>query len=194
MADQPLFVVLAGPNGAGKSTAAAVLLEPSLTFVNADEIAKGLSGYPSRSVDLEAGRIALERMERLEETRADFAFETTLASRALASRIKRLKTSGYHVRLLYVWSPSAEFSLFRVAARVQSGGHDVPAETIRRRYRASMINFQTLYRPIVDRWIVYDNSGRNKPRAIATGVGLSVETVADPDLWSRFEKGLSSDA
>ena|SRR5438270_4805730 len=192
MHDRPLFVVLAGPNGAGKSTAAAVLLDPSLTFVNADEIAKGLPGYPSHSVDLEAGRMALERMDRLEEARADFAFETTLASRSLASRIKRLKVAGYHVRLLYVWSPSAEFSLFRIAARVQSGGHDVPGETIRRRYRASLINFQTLYRPIVDRWIVYDNSGGVRPRPIATGVGPDVETVSDLALWARFEEGLSS--
>ncbi len=146
------FIVLAGPNGSGKSTAASALLHSSVTFVNADEIARGLPGYPSRPVDLEAGRLALARMDRLAEIRADFAFETTLASRSLASRVTRLKSAGYFFQLIFLCAPNADFSVQRVASRVSAGGHDVPEETIRRRYRAGLVNFCELYRPLADRW------------------------------------------
>jgi hypothetical protein len=93
--DQPVVIILAGPNGAGKSTAAARLIPPSVTFLNADEIAKRLSTYPSVSADLEAGRILIREMDDLETRRADFAVETTLASRTLAPSMARLRRSGY---------------------------------------------------------------------------------------------------
>jgi predicted ABC-type ATPase len=193
MAAQPLFIVLAGPNGSGKSTAASALLGPSVTFVNADEIAKGLSGYPSRPVDLEAGRVALERMDRLAQTRADFAFETTLASRSLAPRAARLKSIGYSFRVLFLFSPNPDFSVQRVASRVRAGGHGVPEETIRRRYRAGLINFRDLYRPLADHWTVYDNTEVGDPKIIASGTGTRVETVVDCQLWTKFEERLASD-
>jgi predicted ABC-type ATPase len=119
----PQLIVIAGPNGAGKSTAASRLLPEGMTFVNADEVAKSLPGYPSKSVDLQAGRLVLEQMDQLEDQGADFAVETTLATRALATRIVRLRQSGYHFRLIFLWSPSADFSIQRVAARVRAGGH-----------------------------------------------------------------------
>jgi predicted ABC-type ATPase len=120
----PLVIALAGPNGAGKSTAATRAIPSSMPYVNADEIAKTLPSYPSRSVDLEAGRLALEELERLESNRASFAFETTLAGKTLAPRIRRLRPSGYVFRLVFVWAPSAEFCILRVASRVRAGGHD----------------------------------------------------------------------
>jgi predicted ABC-type ATPase len=193
MLSQPLFVVLGGPNGSGKSTAASSLIDPSVTFVNADEIAKTLPGYPSQLADLEAGRIALDRMNRLEAARADFAFETTLASRSLAPRISRLKAAGYFLRLLFVFSPSPEFSIFRVATRVMAGGHDIPEETVRRRYRAGLVNFRDLYLPLADRWIVYDNTGEGTPKIIATGAGSEPPIVKDISLWARFEERSTSD-
>jgi predicted ABC-type ATPase len=102
VAHNPKIVVLSGPNGAGKSTAATSILPPDLTFLNADEVAKILPGYPSTRADLQAGRRILEIMNALERERADFAVETTLASRTLAHRLKRMKLAGYLVRLIYV--------------------------------------------------------------------------------------------
>jgi predicted ABC-type ATPase len=193
MAEPPLFVVLAGPNGSGKSTAASALLEPPVTFVNADEIAKGMPGYPSPAVDIEAGRFALQRMDELAALRTDFALETTLASRSLAPRIVRLRAEGYYIRLVFLFSPNPEFSVFRVASLVRSGGHGVPEETIRRRYRAGLLNFRDLHRPIVDRWVVYDNTREGEPRMIASGLASGDETIVDPALWARFRERLASD-
>lgn len=185
----PLFVVLAGPNGSGKSTSAASLLPPTMTFVNADEIAKGLPGYPSGGADVEAGRIALGLLDELASQRADIATETTLASRSLAARVERLKRGGYHFRLLFLWSPSADLSIARVASRVAAGGHHVPEEVIRRRYRAGLLNFRTLYRPLADSWVVYDNTTVAGLRPIAEGSGREVIKIADAGLWRRFEEG-----
>jgi predicted ABC-type ATPase len=128
----PLVVVLSGPNGAGKSTAADQILPTELMFLNADEIAKTLPGYPSPGVDRQAARRILEMLDSLEERRAGFSVETTLASRSLAHRLVRLRSVGYVVRLIYLWTPSPEFSIWRVAERVRAGGHGIPEDAIRR--------------------------------------------------------------
>jgi predicted ABC-type ATPase len=179
----PQVIVIAGPNGAGKSTAAAYLLPERMTFINADEIAKTLPGYPSPGADLHAGRLALERMDELERQRADFTVETTLATRSLASRIARLRRSGYEFRLLFLWSPSADFSVHRVAARVRAGGHDIPEETIRRRYGAGIKNFFELYQPLADMWAVYDTKQLGPPKLIAEGTIDLGEWIDDPETW-----------
>jgi hypothetical protein len=114
----PQVVVIAGPNGAGKSTCASLYLPFGMTYVNADEVAKGLPGYPSPLVDVQAARIVLEMMDELESRQESFAVETTLAARALAARLSRLRKAGYRFHLVFVWSPSADFSVLRVAARV----------------------------------------------------------------------------
>jgi predicted ABC-type ATPase len=139
------IVLIAGPNGAGKSTCASKYLPAGMAFLNADEVAKGLPGYPSPAVDIQAGRIILEEMDEHERRSESFAVETTLATRSLASRIVRLRRSGYRFHLVFVWSPSADFSVQRVASRVRSGGHHIPEETIRRRYIAGIKNFVHLY-------------------------------------------------
>ncbi len=188
---RPQIIVLAGPNGAGKSTAAAHLLPEGMTFVNADEVAKCLPGYPSKAADIWAGRIVLERLDELEWQRADFAVETTLASRSLAPRIVRLRRSGYFFHLIFIWSPSADLSVQRVAERVRRGGHDIPEETIRRRYEAGIKNFFMLYRPLADTWAVYDTSqGQGDlPDLIAEGrMGEGVQ-AHEPHLWRRMQEG-----
>jgi predicted ABC-type ATPase len=143
-------LILSGPNGAGKSTPAAFLVPEGVAFVNDDEIAKELSTAPTPIVELRAGRLMLERLYELGCRRVDFALETTLANRAFAPRIERLRNAGYRVHLFYLWLPSADLAVARVAERVRCGGHHVPEETIRRRYDAGLRNFLYLYRPIVD--------------------------------------------
>lgn len=188
MGKRPIAVIVAGPNRAGKSTAAARLLPPGLVYLIADEIAKGLPSYPSGAADLEAGRILIMAMEDLERKRSDFAVETTLASRSLAARMIRLRASGYLFRLVFVWSPSVEFSIARVAARVRSGGHAIPEQTFRRRYRAGIGNFFSLYVPLADLWSVHDNISLEGFRLIAEGGLGAAESIHIPEAWREMRE------
>jgi predicted ABC-type ATPase len=182
-------VVVAGPNGAGKSTTAPYLLRDALQvseFVNADTIASGLSAFNPESVAVAAGRIMLGRMRRLAEAGADFAFETTLASRSFAPWLLELKRRDYHVHLLFLWLESADLAVSRVAERVRLGGHHVPEETVRRRYDKGLRNFINLYMPLSDTWQLFDNSRWTGPRPIAAGEGLNVSFIGDNASWRRL--------
>jgi predicted ABC-type ATPase len=184
----PEILVIAGPNGAGKSTCIARYLPTGMPFLNADEIAKELPGYPSASADIQAGRIVLEQMDEFEGRAESYAVETTLATRSLATRITRLRKHDYRFHLVYVWSPSAEFSIQRVAWRVRAGGHHIPEETIRRRHASSLKNFFVLYQPIADVWGVLDNTGLDGPRVIASGRLGSEPIIGDSDLWNQIRQ------
>ena len=186
MAAGPSVVVLGGPNGAGKSTSAPRLLRGSLKveeFVNADTLAQGLSAFRPEDVALDAGRIMLRRLDELEAQRKSFAFEATLASQALARRLARLKTQGYTVHIVFLWLPTADLAIARVAERVRAGGHDVPSDAVRRRFSRGLRNFFTLYRPTADTWRLYDGSSIRGPRLVASG-GVGSETrVRDRKTW-----------
>jgi len=157
--EPPTVAVLAGINGAGKTTASRDILTNVLripVFVNADAIARGLNAFNVDSEAAKAGRVMLEHLRELAVARRSFAFETTLSGRTYASWLASLRATGDEVQLLYYWLDSAEAAINRVAERVRSGGHHVPDETIRRRYRLSVQNFFRLYRPLADHWRVYE--------------------------------------
>jgi predicted ABC-type ATPase len=178
--------VLAGPNGAGKTTVSRALVRDELaihTFVNADAIAQGLSGFSPDAAAVAAGRLMLQRIRALAATDVDFAFETTLASRSLAPRLMRLRRNGRELLLVFVWLPSPELAIERVRGRAASGGHDVPIATIRRRFARGIENFHRLYRPLVDRWWRYDN-GLAQARLAARGEGATVEVLL-PATWQQ---------
>ena len=162
--------IIAGCNGAGKTTAAYTIL-PDIwqcqEFVNADEIARGLSPFNPESVAIQAGRLMLERIEILLEQDVSFAIETTLATRSYVQLVRKAQAKGYCVQLLFFWLNSPEVAIQRVALRVAEGGHDIPKEVIKRRYYAGIRNFFDLYKDIVDSWMVVDN-GHNPRKAIAT--------------------------
>jgi predicted ABC-type ATPase len=185
--ENPSVVVLAGPNGAGKSTLAGVLLIGHLRvseFIDADVLARSLPR--SQATAVAAGRAVLRRLDRLAAARQSFGFETTLASRSFAPRIRRLLASGYECHLVFLWLASTELAVARVADRVRLGGHAVLEETVRRRYRSGLQNFFRLYRPLTTTWRVYDNSGVD-PRLIATGAGTVTLTVNDSGTWRRIQ-------
>lgn len=172
MGKAPHIIILAGPNGAGKSTSAPVLLRDTFAvdeFVNADSIAQGLSAFRPESVALEAGRIMLKRLQELAGKRADFAFETTLASRTFAPWLKQLAATGYKSHLMFLTLPNADAAIARVASRVSLGGHNVPASDIRRRFAAGLKNLFSLYMPVVSSWQIFDNSYPDRPVKIAEG-------------------------
>lgn len=127
-------------------------------FVNADEIAKGLSPFKPEEVAIDAGRIMLQRIDRLLSEQETFAIETTLSTRSYKKLVERVKRLGYEVILLFFWLPSPEMAQQRVALRVASGGHNIPTEVIHRRYWLGIENLFSIFVPIVDRWSLYDNS------------------------------------
>jgi len=182
----PLVVMIAGPNGAGKSTTAPDLLRHALRvqeFVNADPIALGLSGLHPERAALAAGRVMLARLRTLAQLRADFAFETTLASRTFAPWLDELRASGYRAHLAFLSLSSIELALERVAERVRLGGHDVPPDVVRRRFTAGLRNFFSIYRQRVDSWQMYDNSGLTH-RLIASGRSDGTVIVEAQASWT----------
>ena len=167
----PRVVIFAGPYGAGKSTHADALLAALgiETFVNADYIARGLSGRNTDSVAFEAGRIMLKRLHQLSEAKADFAFESTLSSRTFAVFLRSLKQQGYAVVIYYFSLANTQLAVRRVKLRVSLGGHDVPADVVRRRFGRSLSNFFGLYVPLADEWTLFDNSTSPRARSVAVG-------------------------
>jgi len=153
--------IISGCNGAGKTTASYTVLPEILNcreFVNADEIARGLSPFNPNSVAIEAGKLMLQRIENLLGRNKTFSLETTLATRSYVNLVRRAQKQGYRVSLLYFWLNSPELAMKRVAERVSKGGHDIPQETIKRRYAAGINNLFKLFMPIVDYWAIFDNS------------------------------------
>ena len=185
---QPSVVVLGGPNGAGKSTAAPRLLRGALSvdeFVNADTLARGLSAFQPERAAVEAARVMLGRFQELVRTRKSFACEATLASITLAGHLVRWRALGYRIHVVFLWLPTVELALQRVAARVEAGGHDVPEDTVRRRFDRGRRRFFGTYMPLADRWRLYDASAVAGPRLIATGRGLAHRRILKPDLWRQ---------
>ena len=165
---EPRCIVIAGLNGAGKTTFAQEFL-PSYAkvvhFVNADLIAGGLSPLRPQLAAIASARLLLKELDRLANGGVDFAFESTLSGVSHVSRLKRLKEAGYRVEIIYLTLPSPEIALRRIALRVQQGGHGIPKVDVIRRFQRSWENFERLYQPIADAWMVYDNSG-DKPELI----------------------------
>jgi len=186
----PKVIVLAGANGVGKTTAAPRLLRDTLglvEFVNADTIARGLAGFDPDAAALEAGTIMFDRIRQLGVQRHSFAFETTLASRSLAPWIAELLQAGYEFQLVFLWLPSPDLAVQRVADRVRFGGHNVSEATVRRRYERGLQNFFHLYQPMATAWRMYDNTDAGNMQLIAEGQGAAVTAVWDGTLWDSIQ-------
>ena len=187
----PQVIVLAGPNGAGKTTASPWLLRGAVgvrDFVNADDIARGLSAFNPERVAVTAGKLMLRRLRELASANENFAFETTLATRVFAPWLKELMARGYSFHLLFLYLPDAQTAVDRVARRVIEGGHSVPEETIRRRYDAGLRNFFELYKPIAMTWRMYNGSTRPPYRLIAKSVTGGPVVIRDRPIWERLEQ------
>lgn len=184
----PSIYIIAGPNGAGKTTFANRFLPAYVRcteFLNADLIAAGLSPFSPESQNLRASELMLERMDALVERRASFSFETTLAARSYQRRIRSWREAGFKVYLFFLWLPSAEMAVARVANRVRQGGHGLPEETIRQRYSRGISNFRELYRSIVDYWECIDAS-QLPPGQVARSNETSYE-VFNAAVWTLVE-------
>lgn len=187
--DKKLYII-GGCNGAGKTTASYTVLPDILNcreFVNADEIAHGLSPFNPGSVAIESGKLMLRRIKELLGRDDTFAIETTLATRSYVNLVHQAHAKGYVVTLVFFWLRTPELALQRVAERVSNGGHDIPAPTTQRRYAAGIKNLFNLYAPVVDAWFVYDNS--NTPRIEVAHGGMDVPTtVIDGELFTKMKE------
>jgi predicted ABC-type ATPase len=195
MAATPRVVAIAGPNGAGKSTVAKQIVRSFGidVFVNADTVATGLSALAPEREAVAAGRIVLQQMRRLAASRESFAFETTLASRTYARMLRGMSDLGFAFHLVYLWLPSADMAVSRVAGRVSAGGHDIPEPVIRRRFDRSLDYFFNIYRPLADSWIMLDNSSATAPTPVAWhNVGGPLR-ILKSGPWERLRRQYEKD-
>lgn len=186
MAHKTLYII-AGCNGAGKTTASITILPEILQcreFVNADEIAKGLSPFNPESVAIEAGRLMLERIAFLIKGDQSFAIETTLSTRSYAKLVKQAQQLGFRVQLLFFWLPTPEHAIERVAQRVREGGHNIPTDVIQRRYQAGIQNLFHIYMPIVDAWMIVEN--QNNPRILIADGGFEETNIYNQELFNKL--------
>ncbi len=185
----PNLYIIAGPNGAGKTTASYNLLPDILhcpNFVNADEIARGLSPFAPETVAYSAGRIMLQRIEELLPQRVDFAIETTLATRSYVQLVHRAQALGYKVHLIFFFLENEEQAIQRVAQRVSNGGHNIPEEDIRRRFKRGIYNLIYLYMPICDSVLVYNNV--KTPAQLVARKKNQVDEVEliETEMWNQL--------
>ena len=186
----PRLYIISGCNGAGKTTASYTMLPEMLScseFVNSDEFAKGLSPFQPEKASIQAGRYMIAKTRYLLKKRMDFGIETTLATRTILKTVKMAQEAGYTVTLLYFWLNSPELAIERVRARVEAGGHNIPEETIRRRYKVGIDYFFHDYAPICERWILADNS-QIPFRVIAEGSKLDVINIKDRETYEKIRK------
>lgn len=182
--------IIAGCNGAGKTTASYTVLPEILEcreFINADEIAKGLSPFNPGSVAIEAGKLMLRRIDELLGQRVSFSIETTLAAKSYAKLVRKAQRIGYEVCLMFFWLNSPELAANRVAKRVSLGGHNIPTATVYRRYCAGIKNLFGIFMPIVDRWILIDNSNASSV-TVAKGNREIRELVFNVELFNKIKE------
>ena len=184
---KPTIYLIAGCNGAGKTTFAKEFLPKEvkcLRFLNADEIARGLSPLKPSAGAVKAARLLLREVDDAIAGTETFGLESTISGLTYVRILRGAQRRGYVVKLFYLWLPSAEVAVRRVRERVRKGGHDVPAVDVRRRFERSLTNLARHYLPLVDEWSILDNSGP-APRLIAEGTGLGAK-VMDEQLFAAI--------
>ncbi len=185
----PNLYIIAGPNGAGKTTAAYNLLPEVLhcpNFVNADEIARGLSPFAPEAVSFQAGRIMLQRIDELLPQKVDFAIETTLSTRSYVQLVRRAQALGYRVHLIFFFLENEEQAIARVAQRVKNGGHGIPEEDIRRRFTRGIFNLINLYMPICDSVLVYNNMRTPAQLVARKKTQTDAIDVIESEMWNQL--------
>lgn len=188
MKDKKVYVI-AGPNGSGKTTFAKKFLPKYVKcphFVNADLIAHGLSPFSPQMVAIKAGKLVLEQIHDLANKNVDFAFETTLSGKSYLSFLNSLKNKGYSIHLFFLWIPNIDIAIARIKERVAEGGHNVPTQDVKRRFYRSIHNLFKLYKPLLNSWILFDNSSAT-PNIISEEKEGKL-TIIDQHLFDKILK------
>ena len=182
--------IIAGCNGAGKTTASFTILPEIINckeFVNADEIAKGLSPFQPEKVAIEAGRIMLNRINELISVNKNFAFETTLSTKSYKNKLIEAKDKGYTVTLIFFWLQSVELAKERIKVRVSEGGHNIEPDVVERRYLKGIKNLFDIYLPIVDGALIFDNS-EGEPKLLANKNANTQLNIVDDSRFNHLKQ------
>jgi predicted ABC-type ATPase len=167
-----VIYLLAGVNGAGKSSIGGSSLRAAgWSWYNPDEVAHSLHAHhpdrPLHEINSQVWHEGKRRLESAIRDNTNFAFETMLGGSTITNTLHDAIAVGVAVSVWYCGLTSPELHIERVAASVARGGHDIPEELIRSRYRSSMRNLCRLA-PGLHRLSVYDNSlpldERQRPR------------------------------
>ena len=190
MQEKNLYII-SGCNGAGKTTASFNILPDLLNckeFVNADEIARGLSPFQPEKVSIEAGRLMLKRIDELIDSNQDFSFETTLSTKSFINTIDNAKSKGYYVTLIFFWLESIQLAKDRVQKRVSEGGHNIEPNVIDRRYKAGIKNLFKLYFDKVDSLLIYDNSKAKSELIAEKEIENELFTIHNSQKFNALKK------
>ncbi len=185
----PNLYIIAGCNGAGKTTASFTILPEILNcreFVNADEIARGISPFNIEKAAFTAGRLMLARINDLIIEQQDFAFETTLATKSYAALIQKARLNGFTITVLFLWLNSFELAKERVRVRVKNGGHNIPEDVIERRYSRGLKNLFSIYIPLVDQFFIADNS-HGASEIIVQGKSKQEIEIFNSEIWNQIK-------
>jgi len=188
--DKPNLYIIAGCNGSGKTTASYTILPEILKceeFINADEIARGLSPFHPEKSAIQAGKLMLRKIDDAIHAKKDFAFETTLATKTHNFVIKSAQSKRYLVTLVFFWLESTELAIQRVKNRVSEGGHNIPSDVISRRYERGLKNFFEVYEPMVNEWIFIDNSQIDYQILAKKDLNQSIE-IKNDSIWTKIKK------
>lgn len=182
--------MISGPNGAGKTTTAMSFISSEMIdeFINADDIARGLAPLHPESMALTASKLLLKRLKELLEAKKNFAFETTGAGTNYIRHLKQAQEIGYEIYLLFLWLPSPDLAIERVATRVKQGGHNIPEDMIRRRYFAGIKNLVKHYLPLANRALILDNSIAGSNKIIVRKYLDHDFKIEEPNIWKEIQE------
>ncbi len=191
---KPTCIIIAGPNGAGKTTFALDYLSQVAgfdNFINADLIASGLSPLSPEKQLLTASKLFLKKIHKAIDAREDVSFETTLSGKSYLKLIRDLKSNGWRVELIYLYLPSVQLSINRVAERVKHGGHNIPKQAIIRRYPRSIDNLINHYAKLCDTTICLDNS--NQQQNIIFSQNFELRQIHNDKLYQQLLKNINNE-
>jgi predicted ABC-type ATPase len=180
--------IISGCNGSGKTTTAKQILPYFLDvyeYVNADEIASGLSPFRPETVAIQAGKLMLKRLNYLSQNQINFAFETTLSGLNYIKFLQQCQAQNYQINLIYFWLNNPQLAIARVKQRVASGGHNIPEDVIIRRYYRGQKNLIQFYLPLCHNWIIYDNSNLPPELIAETGIN-SIPLIYNHQIYSQI--------